>query len=112
LANEQIERGRCWRCDGQVQKRGLEQWYFRITAYVDELLADMEKLDWPEHVLSMQREWIGRSEGVDFSMEIEGTGDALTVFTTRIDTIFGMTFAVLAPEHPLLKHITMPNTVR
>ncbi len=109
LANEQIEHGCCWRCHGQVQKRGLEQWYFRSTAYADELLTDLDRLDWPEHVLSMQRNWIGRSEGVDFSMEIEGTGDAFTVFTTRIDTVFGMTFAVLAPEHPLLKHITKPE---
>ena len=109
LANEQVEHGGCWRCHGQVHKRELEQWYFRSTAYADELLADLEKLDWPEHVLAMQRNWIGRSEGVNFSMEMEGTGDALTVFTTRIDTVFGMTFAVLAPEHPLLKHITKPE---
>ena len=109
LANEQIEHGSCWRCHGTVYRRRLEQWYFRITAYAEELLAGLDTLDWPEHVLAMQRNWIGRSEGVSFSMEIEGTGDALTVFTTRIDTVFGMTFAVLAPEHPLLKHITRPE---
>jgi leucyl-tRNA synthetase len=116
LADEQIEHGACWRCHGPVHKRDLEQWYFRITAYADELLADTEKLDWPEHILAMQRNWIGRSEGVEFTLPLadppspavqgRGTGGGgFTVYTTRPDTVYGMTFAVLAPEHPLVKGI-------
>ena len=104
LANEQVEPGGiCWRGHKGVYKRDLEQWYFRITAYADELLASLETLDWPEHILAMQRNWIGRSEGVAFEMEVAGTdGSArFTVYTTRPDTVYGMTFAVLAPEHPL-----------
>jgi leucyl-tRNA synthetase len=106
LADEQIEHGTCWRCHGPVHKRDLEQWYFRITAYADELLADLERLDWPEHILAMQRNWIGRSEGVEFEMAVAGTDETFSVYTTRIDTIYGMTFAVLAPEHPLVESIT------
>jgi len=102
LADEQIEHGTCWRCHGPVHKRDLEQWYFRITAYADELLADLERLDWPEHILAMQRNWIGRSEGVTFEMAVAGTDETFSVYTTRIDTVYGMTFAVLAPEHPLV----------
>jgi len=103
LADEQIESGGvCWRCHGQVHKRDLEQWYFRITAYADELLADTGKLDWPEHILAMQRNWIGRSEGVEFEMAVDGSDDSFTVYTIRPDTVYGMTFAVLAPEHPLV----------
>jgi len=107
LADEQVEGGGvCWRCHGPVHKRDLEQWYFRITAYADELLADLETLDWPEHILAMQRNWIGRSEGVEFEMAVDGTDVHFTVYTTRPDTVYGMTFAVLAPEHPLVKRIT------
>jgi leucyl-tRNA synthetase len=103
LANEQIEAGNtCWRCHQEVVKRDMEQWYFRITAYADELLTSLETLDWPEHVLQMQRNWIGRSEGVEFEMTVDGTDERFTVYTTRIDTVYGMTFAVLAPEHPLV----------
>jgi len=114
LADEQVESGGvCWRCHGPVHKRDLEQWYFRITAYADELLADLETLDWPEHIRAMQRNWIGRSEGVEFTLPIAGSpspisrergtgGEGFTVYTTRPDTIYGMTFAVLAPEHPLV----------
>ena len=110
LADEQIESdGTCWRCHGPVHKRDLEQWYFRITAYADELLADLETLDWPEHILAMQRHWIGRSEGIEFEMAVDGTGERFTVYTTRPDTVCGMTFAVLAPEHPLVARITMPE---
>jgi len=123
LADEQIEDGACWRCHGPVHKRDLEQWYFRITAYADELLADLETLDWPEHILAMQRNWIGRSEGVEFTLPIaaapspagreRGPGDeggkGITVYTTRPDTVYGMTFAVLAPEHPLVERITAPE---
>jgi leucyl-tRNA synthetase len=107
LADEQVESGGvCWRCHGPVHKRDLEQWYFCITAYADELLADLDRLDWPEHVLAMQRHWIGRSEGVEFEMAVDGTDDRFTVYTTRPDTVHGMTFAVLAPEHPLVERIT------
>jgi len=107
LADEQVESGGvCWRCHGPVHKRDLEQWYFRITAYADELLADLETLDWPEHILAMQRHWIGRSEGVEFEMTVDGTGEHFTVYTTRPDTVYGLTFAVLAPEHPLVARIT------
>jgi leucyl-tRNA synthetase len=110
LADEQIESGgTCWRCHGRVHKRDLEQWYFRITAYADELLADLETLDWPEHILAMQRHWIGRSEGVSFEMEVDGADAQFSVFTTRPDTVCGMTFAVLAPEHPLVACITTPE---
>ena len=109
LADEQIEHGTCWRCHGPVHKRGMKQWYFRITAYADELLADLETLDWPEHILAMQRNWIGRSEGVEFDMAVADTDDHFTVYTTRPDTVYGMTFAVLAPEHPLVERVTPPE---
>jgi leucyl-tRNA synthetase len=106
LANEEVEAGACWRCHQQVTRRDLKQWFLRITAYAQELLADTERLDWPEHILAMQRHWIGPSEGVEFQMEVAGQpGRAFRVFTTRPDTVYGMTFAVLAPEHPLLAQI-------
>ena len=104
LANEQVVDGGCWRCGSAVETRDLEQWFFRITAYSDELLdATSELKQWPEQVLTMQRNWIGRSEGARVSFAVEG--DATTkidVFTTRIDTIFGATFVLLGPEHPLV----------
>ena len=110
LANEQVESGNvCWRGHPGVYKRDLEQWYFRITTYADELLADLETLDWPEHILAMQRNWIGRSEGVEFEMAVDGTDARFTIYTTRPDTVCGMTFAVLAPEHPLVERITTPE---
>ncbi|HUV90580.1 MAG TPA: leucine--tRNA ligase [Anaerolineae bacterium] len=109
LANEQVESGGvCWRGHAGVYKRDMEQWYLTITAYADELLAYLETLDWPEHVLAMQRNWIGRSEGVEFEMaagleqSAEGTAARFTIYTTRPDTVYGMTFAVLSPEHPLV----------
>ena len=103
LADEQVlSGGVCWRGHEGVHKRDLEQWYFRITAYADELLADLETLDWPEHILAMQRHWIGRSEGVEFEMAVEDTDARFSVYTTRPDTVYGTTFAVLAPEHPLV----------
>ena len=104
LANEQVEDGLCWRCANVVEERHLSQWFFRITEYVDELLADVDKLDgWPERVRTMQRNWIGRSEGARVTFGVDGDAEALEVFTTRIDTIFGATFMVLAPEHPLAR---------
>jgi leucyl-tRNA synthetase len=106
LANEQVLDGSiCERCGAEVYKRDLEQWYFRITDYAEELLADLDKVDWPERVKTMQRNWIGRSEGARLQFELE-TGDTLEVFTTRPDTVFGATFMVMAPEHPLVQKIT------
>jgi len=110
LANEEVEEGACWRCHQPVTRRDLKQWFFRITAYADELLAETDRLDWPEHILAMQRHWIGRSEGVEFAMAVAGRpGASFRVFTTRPDTIYGVTFAVLAPEHPLVGQIATPS---
>jgi leucyl-tRNA synthetase len=107
LANEQVEAGHCWRCDSEVVPREIEGWYFRITAYAEELLAGCDRLPgWPERVLTMQRNWIGKSEGAEFDLPVAGRpGLAIRVFTTRPDTAFGMTYAVLAPEHPLVDHL-------
>jgi leucyl-tRNA synthetase len=103
LANEQVENGVCWRCGTAIVQRDLEQWFFRITAYADELLKGLEGLaEWPERVVVMQRNWIGRSEGARIRFPIVGRSDAIEVFTTRIDTIYGATFVLLAPEHPLV----------
>jgi len=104
LANEQVVDGKCWRCDTPVETRDLEQWFFRITAYADELLDATEHLsDWPEKVLTMQRNWIGKSEGARVKFPVEGdAGTEIEVFTTRIDTIYGGTFVLLGPEHPLV----------
>ncbi|GBC91585.1 Leucine--tRNA ligase [bacterium HR15] len=110
LANEEVEGGKCWRCATLVEKREMPQWFFKITEYADRLLYDLDALDWPEGIKQMQRHWIGRSEGVEFEMQIQGHPDLkFRVFTTRIDTVFGMTFAVLAPEHPLVDEITTPE---
>ncbi|MCC6223907.1 MAG: leucine--tRNA ligase [Thermoleophilia bacterium] len=103
LANEQVVEGRCERCGAEVEAKSLEQWFFRITAYADRLLDEMELLEsWPERVLTMQRNWIGRSHGCEVVFRVEGAGIELPVFTTRPDTLFGATFFVLAPEHPLI----------
>jgi leucyl-tRNA synthetase len=104
LANEQVVDGGCWRCGTPVETRDLEQWFFRITAYADELLDDTASLtQWPDKVLTMQRNWIGRSEGARVTFAVEGReGRSIEVFTTRIDTIFGSTFVLLGPEHPLV----------
>jgi leucyl-tRNA synthetase len=102
LANEQVSDQRCWRCDGIVVERDLEQWFLRITAYAEELLEDTYRLTgWPEKVLVMQRNWIGKSIGAEIRFPFVGRGGDLVVFTTRPDTIFGATFMSLAPEHPL-----------
>jgi len=110
LANEQVlADGTCERSGDVVIQRDLEQWFLRITSYADELLADLDTVDWPERVKSMQRNWIGRSEGVEFDLLVVGRGSdggTLRVFTTRPDTSFGMTYAVVAPEHPLVDVIT------
>jgi leucyl-tRNA synthetase len=106
LANEQVVDGACERCGSPVVRRDLEQWFFKITDYAQRLLDDLERLEeWPERVRVMQRNWIGRSEGATFTMQVEGTDLSFDVFTTRPDTIFGMTFAVLAPEHPLVERL-------
>jgi leucyl-tRNA synthetase len=103
LANEQVVDGACWRCDGPVEERELEQWFFRITAYAEELLADLDRLDdWPERVVTMQRNWIGRSTGAEILFPLEGCPGEIRVFTTRPDTLFGATSVNLAPEHPLV----------
>ncbi len=103
LANEQVIDGCCERCGAEVEARDLEQWFFRITDYADRLLDDMDKLDqWPERVLTMQRNWIGRSHGAEVIFRIVGSDAEIPVFTTRPDTLFGATFFVLAPEHPLV----------
>ena len=110
LANEQVvEEGICWRCATAVVRKDLEQWFFRITNYAEELL-DTSKIDWPERIKTMQRNWIGKSQGVEVAFGIEGeASDEIRVFTTRPDTIFGVTFVVLAPEHPLVEKLTSPE---
>lgn len=107
LANEQVEAGLCWRCGTEVTQKELEQWFFRITAYAEELLECCDKLSgWPERVLTMQRNWIGKSEGAEIVFPLEnGKGD-ITVFTTRPDTLYGATFMSLAPEHPLTQELS------
>lgn len=151
LANEQVENGKCWRCGHEVEKKKMKQWFFKITDYADELLDGIDALDWPEKIKTMQKNWIGRSEGAEITFRVDGvdsmpstelsatngerskcssarndgpeqTGsegdgesipsitDGITVFTTRPDTIFGVTFLVLAPEHPLVKFLVNPDT--
>ncbi len=107
LANEQVKDGACERCSAKVTRRDLMQWFFRITEYADELL-NMDAIDWPENIKRMQHNWIGRSEGatIRFPLADNPEGDALETFTTRIDTIYGVTFVVLAPEHPLVEKVT------
>ena len=110
LANEQVIDGKCWRCDHTVQKKNLSQWFFKITDYADELLKDLDLLEgWPERVRTMQRNWIGRSEGLEFTFEIPALNDKVAVYTTRPDTAFGVTFMALAAEHPLLERICENN---
>jgi leucyl-tRNA synthetase len=127
LAAEEIEDGDCWRCHNPVVRRKHKQWYIRVTAYAEELYAELENLDWPEHILAMQRHWIGRSEGVEIQLSLmsnekevmsnEGaylithysSPITISVFTTRPDTFFGVTFVALAPEHPLAESICTPE---
>jgi leucyl-tRNA synthetase len=132
LANEQVENGRCERCGALVEQRFLEQWFFRITDYADRLLANLSRIDWSETTRTAQRNWLGRSEGAEVTFQVTGAGQAtgdratgdrgaivasspvatsppaITVFTTRPDTLFGATFMVLAPEHPLVSRLTTP----
>jgi leucyl-tRNA synthetase len=106
LANEQVIDGRCERCGNLVEARQLEQWFFRITDYADRLLDDLEDIRWPSHVKTMQRNWIGRSEGAEVTFADPETGSEYPVFTTRPDTLFGATFFVMAPEHPDVLRLT------
>nr|MBA3728586.1 leucine--tRNA ligase [Actinomycetota bacterium] len=102
LANEQVIAGRCERCDTPVVRKDLTQWFFKMTEYADRLLDDMDGLEWSDRVLTLQRNWIGRSTGAEVVFEIAETGDRVPVFTTRPDTLWGVTFFVLSPEHPLV----------
>ena len=113
LANEQVIDGHCERCGTLVEQRQLEQWFFRITDYADRLLDDFDLLEsWPEHVVTMQRNWIGRSEGAEVTFRCEELGIDFPVFTTRPDTLFGATFFVLAPEHPELERLAAGTGAR
>jgi leucyl-tRNA synthetase len=112
LSDEEAQGGKCWRCDGPVTKQLREQWWFRITDYADRLLDDLEQLtEWPERVRVMQANWIGRSEGVEFELAVLGARETIRVFTTRIDTLFGVTYVVLAPEHPLVDALVTDSKV-
>ena len=113
LANEQVVDGKCWRCDSVVTKNNLSQWFFKITQYADELLEDLKLLEkgWPERVRIMQENWIGRSEGAQIEFTLAKTGDKIPVFTTRPDTVYGVTFMVVAPEHPIVEKIISQGLV-
>jgi leucyl-tRNA synthetase len=108
LANEQVEGGHCWRCGAEVEKKKMRQWFFKITAYADELLDEIDALDWPDKIKTMQKNWIGRSEGCE--VEFEAGEHKIKVFTTRPDTVFGATFLVLAPEHPMVSKLVNDDT--
>ena len=110
LANEQVEGGKCWRCGNSVTKRNLKQWFFRITAYADEILEATDALDWTEMVKIMQKNWIGRSVGAEVEFAVSGQDSKITVFTTRPDTLFGATYVALAPEHPLISQLVNSDT--
>jgi len=113
LANEQVVNGKCWRHDGPddplAVKKNIRQWFFKITDYADSLLEEIPNLDWPEKIKSAQTNWIGRSQGAEIEFAIDGRDDKITVFTTRPDTIFGATYVVLAPEHPLSKQLVIDD---
>jgi leucyl-tRNA synthetase len=113
LSSHEVNNGVCWRGHSGVTRREIPAWYFRITAYADELVSGLETIDWPQNIKSMQRNWIGRSEGVEIRFPLAEPpagepADAIQVFTTRADTLFGVTFFALAPEHPLVARITTP----
>lgn len=105
LANEESEGGKCWRCGEEVSQKELDQWFFKITDYSDRLLQDLEKIEWPERIKIMQRNWIGRSEGVNIFFPLENSKEVLSAFTTRCDTIFSVTFLAIAPENPLVEKL-------
>ena len=110
LANEQVEGGKCWRCGNPVTKRNLKQWFFRITAYADEMLEATDDLDWTDMVKTMQKNWIGRSVGAEVDFAVSGQDAIITVFTTRPDTLFGASYVALAPEHPLVSQLVNADT--
>ena len=110
LANEEVVNGACERCGTPVTKKNLRQWMLKITAYADRLLSDLDKLDWPEKVKKMQSDWIGKSHGAEVDFKVEGTDKAITVYTTRPDTLYGATFMVLAPEHAMAKELAVDET--
>ena len=110
LANEQVIDGKCWRCESVVEKKAMKQWFFKITNYADALLEELPGLNWPNKIKVAQENWIGRSEGAEVEFVVEGKNDTITVFTTRPDTLFGATFLVLAPEHPLAKSLVNDDT--
>ena len=110
LANEEVVNGKCERCGADVTKKNLKQWMLKITAYADRLLADLDKLDWPEKVKKMQTDWIGKSYGAEVDFKVEGKDEAITVYTTRPDTLYGATFMVLAPEHAMAKDLATEET--
>lgn len=109
LANEQAEGGTCERCKNPVAQKDMEQWFFKITDFAEELIKDLDKVDWPESTIRNQRNWIGKSQGVNLDFKLENSTEKISVFTTRVDTIFSGTFIILAPEHPLVEKITTPE---
>lgn len=110
LANEQVENGKCWRCGHEVEKKKMKQWFFKITEYADELLEEIDSLEWPEKIKTMQKNWIGRSVGAEIDFEVVGGAPHITVFTTRPDTIYGATFLVVAPEYGQLDSLLADDT--
>jgi leucyl-tRNA synthetase len=109
LANEQVKEGHCERCDTEVTHRDLVQWFFKITDYAERLLEGHNRIDWPEKTIAMQKNWIGRSEGAQIKFKVENSNETIEVFTTRPDTLWGVTYMVLAPEHPLVQQLTTPE---
>ncbi len=109
LANEEVFNGKCERCGHDIERKALRQWILKITDYAEELLAGLDKLDWPESTLTMQKNWIGKSQGANVVFKLDGFDDTLTVFTTRPDTLFGATYMVVSPEHPILSKIVTPE---
>jgi leucyl-tRNA synthetase len=105
LANEDVKEGKCWRCETEVIQREINQWFFKITDYADRLLEDLDKIDWSDRLKTMQRNWIGKSHGINYIFKIKETGEEIKTFTTRPDTFFGITFMVIAPEHPMVKEL-------
>ena len=110
LANEQVENGKCWRCGHEVEKKKMKQWFFKITEYADELLEEIDNLEWPDKIKTMQKNWIGRSVGAEIDFKTEGGAPHITVFTTRPDTIYGATFLVVAPEYTGLDALLTDDT--
>jgi leucyl-tRNA synthetase len=109
LANEQVINGACERCESQVVQKNIKQWFFEITKYAEKLLEGLDKIDWPKRTILMQKNWIGKSEGVEIDFKIDGVNEKIKVFTTRPDTLWGATYMVLAPEHPLVSKIVNDN---